>query len=864
MANNVGRLGVVLGLDTAEFIAGIDTAERMLVKFGTAVEKYGKMAGVAMAAAGLNALTFADELGDVAKANDTTIESVLRLQQALAANGGEAENAGKIYSGFTKYIDEAAHGSMDAQKRLASMGITLKDIATLGTQDLFNKAITGSANTADTITRNANAYAVFGRAIKGTDLKGIAQDLSAANPLAKEQADNIQKAADAWGELKKQTLETNAVIAGAIGPSILALIDFMKDLRGESSLLGDTFRITFETIVVLAADAATQLIDIGISLSQTMLMIKAFIPGTEVEGKWSEFEKKREENLARYAALVKRVMGEQDFWTGEKKPKYFDPHMGVKVPSTLGEDGRPAVDAYAKETAQLIAKFQLASAIYNIDQKANALRLQSIDGDKTEIELSNIQIQLKTQLAIIANARAQALANEKLNDQQRGLINADFNLQESKAKEKAKTDTQYIKDMNAKILSLYAEQAFTRKIMLDIDKEIGDQQFAAMNMDKLQADTQANTLQFKKEILRINQQMHEDLEKSGLSEIERNNIYVKAADDRTKAVQAFQQINAVVTRQYQDQLEAVGRLRAAQDEAYEFDVRRQILEQNKYHMRQDEIKLAEEQIASEQKIADLLRQQMEARRTMGAGALGDAEAQRIDDLIAKEKQLSDVRKKAIKDEYARTKSFSEGWNDAYRKYIENATNAAEVGGRAFNSVMGNMESALDNFVDTGKLSFSDLANSIIKDLIKIELKAQATQLMGGLLGSGGGGGGGLMGMIGGLFSGGGGGGGIMGAIGSIGSMFGFADGGTPPTNVPSIVGERGPELFVPKTAGTVIPNNQLASALGGGGQTVNYNGPFIASMSAIDTQSGVQFLAKNKQTIWASYQSANRSVPVSR
>jgi phage-related minor tail protein len=118
--------------------------------------------------------------------------------------------------------------------------------------------------------------------------------------------------------------------------------------------------------------------------------------------------------------------------------------------------------------------------------------------------------------------------------------------------------------------------------------------------------------------------------------------------------------------------------------------------------------------------------------------------------------------------------------------------------------------------------------------------------------------------IGGLFSGGGGGGGMMGMIGSIGSMFGFADGGTPPTNVPSIVGERGPELFVPKTSGTVIPNNQLASALGGGGQTVNYNGPFIASMSAIDTQSGVQFLAKNKQTIWASYQSANRSVPVSR
>jgi serralysin len=80
----------------------------------------------------------------------------------------------------------------------------------------------------------------------------------------------------------------------------------------------------------------------------------------------------------------------------------------------------------------------------------------------------------------------------------------------------------------------------------------------------------------------------------------------------------------------------------------------------------------------------------------------------------------------------------------------------------------------------------------------------------------------------------------------------------------SLVGENGPELFIPRTAGTVVPNGQFASAMGGGGQTVNYNGPYIASMSAIDTQSATQFLAKNKQTIWAVNQSAQRSLPVSK
>ena len=43
----------------------------------------------------------------------------------------------------------------------------------------------------------------------------------------------------------------------------------------------------------------------------------------------------------------------------------------------------------------------------------------------------------------------------------------------------------------------------------------------------------------------------------------------------------------------------------------------------------------------------------------------------------------------------------------------------------------------------------------------------------------------------------------------------FAAGGRPPVGKPSIVGERGAELFVPTTAGTIIPNDKL------GGMTNN-------------------------------------------
>jgi hypothetical protein len=51
-------------------------------------------------------------------------------------------------------------------------------------------------------------------------------------------------------------------------------------------------------------------------------------------------------------------------------------------------------------------------------------------------------------------------------------------------------------------------------------------------------------------------------------------------------------------------------------------------------------------------------------------------------------------------------------------------------------------------------------------------------------------------------------------IGSLGKSLkipGFANGGRPPVGRASIVGERGPELFVPDRAGTIVPNGAMGS-----------------------------------------------------
>jgi hypothetical protein len=63
-------------------------------------------------------------------------------------------------------------------------------------------------------------------------------------------------------------------------------------------------------------------------------------------------------------------------------------------------------------------------------------------------------------------------------------------------------------------------------------------------------------------------------------------------------------------------------------------------------------------------------------------------------------------------------------------------------------------------------------------------------------------------------------GGVLGKIGGFVSGLGFAGGGMPPVGMASLVGENGPELFVPHTAGTVVP----AGGFGGGNTHITLGG----------------------------------------
>jgi len=594
----ISRLAVLLGLDAGEFNANLGKAKDKVEGFSTGAKISLLAVGTAFAASAREAINFADKINDVAKANEMSVQSVLRMSQALSTNGGNADDAGKLMASFANKIDEAAQGSSKAQKAFISIGVSLKDLRTLAPQELFEKTIKSLAGVEDTAKRNALAMDMFGRAIRGVDIKGLADEFEKSKNKFAGSEEAFKSIGNSVDRLDRYVMNLKVSLAQGLAPAFEYVTTAMENHQVRSKAILDRF-------AEIRKEA----------------------------GWWAAFKDK--EGIGKYVAPSQREFGSV---------------QGANIPEIMSGIGGMAAPKKDVRAVELDEK-----------QKAELKRLKEIAEKQEEFYKKELQI-----------SEAKRQRNQK-------------------------------------------EAEFV---------------FLAENEKKLQLEL--FDIEQKRKLLVLEKKMN-------------------------------------------------------QEQANEFA-------------------------------------QSEKKRAQEAYQISESQ-----------------------------RSFEFGWKKAFATYADNASNAAKLGEQAFVSVTQNLETALENFVQTGKLSFSDLAKSIISDLLKIQLKAQAMSIFEKS---------GIGGFFSGLFGGGGGGSGLFSTAPKSGGLKLFANGGDPPVGIPSIVGERGPELFVPKSSGTIIPNNQLGSM--GGGPQVVYNGPYIASMSAIDTQSATQFLSRNKQAVFAANQSATRSLPQSR
>jgi phage-related minor tail protein len=178
--------------------------------------------------------------------------------------------------------------------------------------------------------------------------------------------------------------------------------------------------------------------------------------------------------------------------------------------------------------------------------------------------------------------------------------------------------------------------------------------------------------------------------------------------------------------------------------------------------------------------------------------------------------------------------------EAIAKSLVTIEESGKRTGEIFNTVFSNMSSAIDNFVKTGKLSMKDFARDTIQSLIAIQMKAAALSFLKGVFG--------LPTAPGGSNDG---------WFKNVYQATPRATGGPVSAGSPYMVGERGPELFMPSGSGTIIPNNQINNM----GATTNVTNNYI---NAIDTKSFEDRILGSSNAIWAANQYANKSLAVNR
>jgi lambda family phage tail tape measure protein len=244
--------------------------------------------------------------------------------------------------------------------------------------------------------------------------------------------------------------------------------------------------------------------------------------------------------------------------------------------------------------------------------------------------------------------------------------------------------------------------------------------------------------------------------------------------------------------------------------------------------------LALERFDLEVKIADYKRQ------AMAKGETNPAVLQALEnDLRRVGDEAINLKQKNIDAQ----RTFEYGWAQAYHSFIDDANNAAQTARDTFNIFTGNIGAAIDNFVRGGKSSFKDLARSIIADLIAIQMKAQAMRFLNAAFG---------------MMSGGNPASSSQYSLDFTGvKLGGRASGGPVSADTPYVVGENGPEVFMPNKSGSIIPNH----AMGSMGGTTNVTNNYI---NAIDVKSFEDRLLNSSSAIWAANQYANKSLAVNR
>jgi hypothetical protein len=198
---------------------------------------------------------------------------------------------------------------------------------------------------------------------------------------------------------------------------------------------------------------------------------------------------------------------------------------------------------------------------------------------------------------------------------------------------------------------------------------------------------------------------------------------------------------------------------------------------------QAEVENLPDQIVRLEKEVALLEKKREA--VAGAAAAGPGEglsdADRIQSAVDASREALNELVDPVNQIVGAATAIGDAFANSFKGLVTGATTAREA--------MRNFFSSLADY-------FADMAAKMIAEALKMQAIKLLSSLLSSLAGAAGPAGAGAASAVG---------------KGKL-AIAGFANGGRPPVGRPSLVGERGPELFVPFQAGQIVPTEVIAAA----------------------------------------------------
>lgn len=625
----------------------------------------GTAAGAAVFAVGRIADQIASYKGLSERVGDTA-ENIASLQLASDMSGVALDSVAQASIKLTATLAKTGDESKGVGKAIAALGLDFAKFKQLAPVEQLDAVAGAMAGFADGAEKTAVAVALFGKS--GAELIPFLNDLAANGERQIKLTNEQIAAADAYTKAQaalKSEFKSFLQLAGAEAVPILSdvqgvLAQIAKDeasVEAATEAMKGAIRgalVVFQTIAVVGANVAFVFVGVGREIGAVAAQLNA-LARLDFDGFKAISNAVKEDGERARLELEKferRVMG-----IGapiENQASYSNEGRSHQQPAQ--KKPRLVTSGLASEDGESskLADAKLAADLERIKKASEAVANAYSNAEK-----------------IMQARRAAGLVNEReYYESKLGFLRLNSDAQEAAIKQE---------------IALLQSQKLSGKEKLDNDRKIAD---AQARLAKVRADAVANA-----EVL-------------GVQEAD---AMRKVARSYEEAEQAAREYLNTINRQYQRELEGIGKGQQNRD-------KNAGLAQIEDRYAQQRLKLESDRRAGlfEGREDDYDRE-LDRINRFQAEAISSYEAY-YDKLIAAQGD------------------WTNGASEAIQNYYDNAQNIAKQTEDLFTNAFAGMEDALVNFVKTGKLDFKSLADSIIADLARIMIRQQLSGLIGGALG----------------------------------------------------------------------------------------------------------------------------------